>query len=74
MGLAQDAPPIDNRLGLIDIDIPVDADCCVIINILVIKSPSKEMGDWSDAATAMTYLSGPISLVLSGDRSIHRCK
>ena len=32
------------------------------------------MGNRSDDATAMTYLSGPISLALSGDRSSHQCK
>ena len=72
MGLAQDAPLVDDRFGLIGL--PFDADCCMIFNILVIKSPSKEMGDWSDAMMAMTYLSGPISLALSGDISSHQYK
>ena len=69
MGLAKDAPPIDNRFGLIGL--PFHADCCMILNILVIKSPFREMGDRLDVATTMSYLLGSISLALSGDRSSH---
>ena len=32
MGFAQDAPPINNRFGLIDLHFAVD--CCVILNML----------------------------------------
>ena len=64
MGLAHDATPIDDRFGLVGL--PFVDDCCMFLNILIIKSPSREMGGQSDAATAMTYLSGPISLALSG--------
>ena len=72
MGLAQDASPINNIFGLIGLSFVVD--CYMFLNIVIIKSPSREMGGQSDAATAMIYLSGPISLALSGNRSSHRCK
>ena len=74
MGLAQDASPINNIFGLIGLSFVVD--CYMFLNIVIIKSPSREMGGQSDAATAMTYLSGPISLALSGhhNESNHRCK
>ena len=72
MGLAHDGPLIDDKFGLIGL--PFDADCCMILDILVIKSPSREMGNWSDAATAMTYLLGPTSLALAGNGSSHQCK
>ena len=75
MGLAQDVLPIDNRFG--PLDLPFEVDCCMFFNILLIKSLSREMGDRSDAAiamSAMTFLSGPISLALSGNRSSHQCK
>ena len=64
MGLTQDVPPIDDRFRLTDF--PFDADCCMYLNIQLIKSPSREMGDWTDVRTTMTYLPGPISLALSG--------
>ena len=72
MGLAQDVPPINDRFGLIGLTFY--DDYCMFLNILVIKSPSREMGDRSDAVMAMAYLLGTISLALSGDRSSHRCK
>ena len=43
MGLAKDAPPIDNRFGLIGL--PFHADCCMILNILVITSLDTIQGD-----------------------------
>ena len=74
MELAQDTPPIDNRFDLIDL--PFAVDCCVLLNIITIMSPSREMGGRSDARTAMTYLLEVFSLALSGhyDRSNHQCK
>ena len=74
MGFAQDALPIGDRFGLIGL--PFVVNCCMILNILIIKSPSREMVGLLDAATAMAYLLGPISLALSGhhNRSNNRCK
>ena len=72
MGFEQDTSPIDDRFG--PLDLSSEVDCCVLLNILLIKSPSREMGDWSDAGAAMPYLPGPISLALSSlyNRSNHR--
>ena len=69
MGFAQDAPPMDDRFG--PLGLPFEVDCCMFFNILLIKSLSREMGGRSDTATAMTYLSCPVSLALSGERSSH---
>ena len=64
MGFEQDVSPIDNRFG--PLDLSSEVDCCVLLNILLIKSPSREMVDWLDPKMAMAYLLGPISLALSG--------
>ena len=70
MGLAQDAPPIDNRLG--PLGLPFEVDCCMFFNILLIKSPSRETGGRSDARTAMTYLfEAPLEFSSRHDRSKH---
>ena len=42
MGFVQDAPPIVDRFE--PLDLPFVVDCCMLPNILLIKSPSKKMG------------------------------
>ena len=73
MGFGWDVPSPDCWFGLSGLP-GVVFDCC-IFNILLIKSPSRETGDRSDAKAAMPYLL-EASLALSGshDRSKHQLK
>ena len=46
MEFVQDVPPSNHGFGLIDL--PLLADCCIIFNIIITKSTSREMRE-SDA-------------------------
>ena len=52
MWFAQDVPPINNRFGLIGL--PFEVDCCMILNILTIKSTYRKMQE-SDAGHEDDY-------------------